>query len=159
MCITPPSGPSYFNPRSPRGERQVATYRPSERRDFNPRSPRGERRNNRTAFEVVAEFQSTLPARGATGVLEEGGVSQIFQSTLPARGATMPWPVWSPTPPQFQSTLPARGATARCCVTSNTVTISIHAPREGSDNVLLRPYGHGHGISIHAPREGSDQVT
>ena len=34
-------------------------------------------------------------------------------------------------------------------------TISIHAPREGSD-VLLQPHRLGEGISIHAPREGSD---
>src|SRR5699024_9523793 len=78
----------------------------------------------------------------------------------------------------FLSTLPARGATAlrkqptRCC------SISIHAPREGSDCSMLscltvqdnfyprsprgeRPHHlcdvlvHA-GISIHAPREGSD---
>ena len=37
-------------------------------------------------------------------------------------------------------------------------TISIHAPREGSDAAVLKisiPRGQ---ISIHAPREGSDQI-
>ena len=35
------------------------------------------------------------------------------------------------------------------------VVISIHAPREGSDDVE-HPYNMCGGISIHAPREGSD---
>ena len=33
-------------------------------------------------------FQSTLPARGATGALKYVIEHKIFQSTLPARGAT-----------------------------------------------------------------------
>ena len=35
--------------------------------------------------------------------------------------------------------------------------ISIHAPREGSDEAFQRAAMMGHGISIHAPREGSDE--
>ena len=81
---------------------------------------------------------------------------------------------------QFLSTLPARGATVRSVKTaaacsyfyprsprgerpwampsaSETISISIHAPREGSDVnpgwvIISGP------ISIHAPREGSDEV-
>ena len=55
----------------------------------------------------------------------------------------------------FQSTLPARGATEARQPQTNHCTISIHAPRTGSDggldcfHLLL-------GISIHAPRTGSD---
>ena len=41
------------------------------------------------------------------------------------------------------------------CVTSCATSISIHAPREGSDLVSLR-LAHPFEISIHAPREGSD---
>ena len=55
----------------------------------------------------------------------------------------------------FQSTLPVWGATI---VTTNRfigVTISIHAPRVGSDFILLRSL-HRKKISIHAPRVGSD---
>ena len=126
-----------FNPRSPRGERlavhlalvptifisihapregsdlqlpcrnfrihQISIHAPREGSDahsffsgpesnnFNPRSPRGERRY-------------TVVIRGYAGL--------TFQSTLPARGATG-WPRPSPV-----------GA-----------TISIHAPREGSDPI------------------------
>ena len=55
----------------------------------------------------------------------------------------------------FLSTLPARGATHSVRRKAAPGTISIHAPREGSDanlgemEVLNK-------ISIHAPREGSD---
>ena len=38
----------------------------------------------------------------------------------------------------------------------NSSSISIHAPREGSDYGLLAPTISQNGISIHAPREGSD---
>ena len=37
----------------------------------------------------------------------------------------------------FQSTLPARGATNVNCPAVCAILISIHAPREGSDHVLL----------------------
>ena len=37
---------------------------------------------------------------------------------------------------KFQSTLPVRGATQQTTKNADTTTISIHAPREGSDNLL-----------------------
>ena len=36
----------------------------------------------------IVEFQSTLPARGATQQLRQSYQALQFQSTLPARGAT-----------------------------------------------------------------------
>ena len=79
----------------------------------------------------------------------------LFQSTLPARGATVRARyVWrscadfNPRSPhgerltsrckmagrcEFQSTLPARGATAALSAVFSGVSISIHAPRTGSD--------------------------
>ena len=80
---------SDFNPRSPHGERQPKPPPLRGLRNFNPRSPHGERHSiidyqsagftisihaPRTGSDVVvkvpicraAEFQSTLPARGAT---------------------------------------------------------------------------------------------
>ena len=221
---TIPSMPSYFNPRSPRGERPSRQRQPQAGRtfqstlpargatgsqhtglvqtlisihapregsdchgrgtrwrqaDFNPRSPRGERpRQRRTPrrshgisihapregsdfshFEQSSLFlfQSTLPARGATRDWLLTCPSLTFQSTLPARGATpyvsgfavmtfyfnprsprgerhMTMDRWL-CPPQFQSTLPARGATRRNHYLHRIRAISIHAPREGSDNV------------------------
>ena len=77
----------------------------------------------------------------------------------------------------FQSTLPAKGATKCEGLIWEYRPVSIHAPREGSDNcqhvfcLLLNsfnprsprrerlfecPGGRGWTVSIHAPREGSD---
>ena len=100
-----------------------------------------------------------------------------FQSTLPARGATTSSPAsccrrchFNPRSPHgerlfinsrksfasgFQSTLPARGATPTHDFQSCALHISIHAPRTGSDSDLLDKFM-GLDISIHAPRTGSD---
>ena len=82
--------------------------------DFNPRSPHGERRRPLYSFACSYLFQSTLPARGATCSCRCCFArAYLFQSTLPARGATVP------------------DSTAL-----NVVTISIHAPRTGSDSPI-----------------------
>ena len=80
--------------------------------DFNPRSPHGERHEFPGALLADAEFQSTLPARGATFCVIISVGARVFQSTLPARGATF--------------------TTAELI---DEVLISIHAPRTGSDMV------------------------
>ena len=125
-----------------------------------------------------ALFQSTLPVGGATGKndLEDIKMNE-FQSTLPVGGATF----FSSTNDiifEFQSTLPVGGATWDEHHKRNTLAISIHAPRGGSDSAAeaigkgqrdfnpRSPWGErryffidtfvGFGISIHAPRGGSD---
>ena len=60
-------------------------------------------------------FQSTLPARGATGESSISSQLSQFQSTLPARGATELVYFWNESHKKFQSTLPARGATDKNC--------------------------------------------
>ena len=55
---------------------------------FNPRSLHGERRLRDYAEFPAVKFQSTLPARGATGSGLRPRMPRVFQSTLPARGAT-----------------------------------------------------------------------
>ena len=67
MCISIRSTISYFNPRSPRGERPPTGRRHSRiSRHFNPRSPRGERHYQADVLVEAKKFQSTLPAWGAT---------------------------------------------------------------------------------------------
>ena len=66
----------------------------------------------RAAIDRYAMFQSTPPARGATGISRTREDSLGFQSTPPARGATCAF-VTGATMISFQSTPPARGATAR----------------------------------------------
>ena len=58
--------------------------------------------------------------------------------------------------PVFQSTPPARGATQPPAAGASSLTISIHAPREGGDVQAQEEKVHGY-ISIHAPREGGDK--
>ena len=152
---------SNFNPRSPHGERRKhglpldihAKY-------FNPRSPHGERPDAIIGNDEAIQFQSTLPARGATAYAQKGTSTLEFQSTLPARGATAghtstggPGKHFNPRSPHgerpvlvlvlvrkklFQSTLPARGATENPRLHKRLPRISIHAPRTGSDRASPR---------------------
>ena len=105
------NSPPCFNPRAPHGARHYfqATYLPLH--GFNPRAPHGARLDQLDDDELVDEFQSTRPARGATSApLPNDGLYQRFQSTRPARGATSE-ESGTPVLPLFQSTRPARGAT------------------------------------------------
>ena len=67
---------------------RAVPYAPHGCFDFNPRSPHGERRDDDIIRRQHLQFQSTLPARGATGIRVAMFVRLSFQSTLPARGAT-----------------------------------------------------------------------
>ena len=111
-----PSWTLYFNPRSPHGERPEGLYSSPFFQHFNPRSPHGERHQaDGISASVVGDFNPRSPhgerPAGATGTVYD----PEFQSTLPAWGATFtPCPsVDAPKP--FQSTLPAWGATS-CCM-------------------------------------------
>ena len=93
---------------------------------------RGATRYFLTSSDRSPLFQSTLPVRGATATAKMQSAVWLFQSTLPVRGATIlkiprcyRW--------IFQSTLPVRGATFSFTFTHLNQSISIHAPRAGSD--------------------------
>ena len=150
-----------FNPRPPRGGRPVlgsvephadavSIHAPRAEGDtvdaavavvrngFNPRPPRGGRLDGHLRREVLAEFQSTPPARRATrrGARQgrrprvsihapraegdpvtspQSASSIMFQSTPPARRATSSR-CTRPRSDSFQSTPPARRATWRRAV-------------------------------------------
>ena len=135
--IPPPRQSTDFNPRPPRGGRRqikkegsrtaaISIHAPREggdrspahpdgqKRDFNPRPPRGGRRRHICSAMSYSRFQSTPPARGATR-----------HPLAATRGNFL-----------FQSTPPARGATTTRPVSDIARRISIHAPREGGDNLL-----------------------
>ena len=123
-------------------------------------------------------FQSTLPARGATGTAARKyqrttdfnprsphgerrfccsltSKASEFQSTLPARGATIV-ASGSSSPMPFQSTLPARGATSMrwnssCIIARFQSTL----PARGATHRVAALVA-AEAISIHAPRTGSD---
>ena len=103
-------------------------------RHFNPRSPCGERHNPAKRKLERRIFQSTLPVWGAT--TEPNSLSNRtnrFQSTLPVWGATYS----ALHPSQLHSDFNPRspcGERPLSSTTSNTCkSISIHAPRVGSD--------------------------
>ena len=145
-------------------------------------------------------FQSTLPARGATFTSSAIKTGDAISIHTPREGSDL-LPLQHGLPPRhfnphsprgerpqiwgmflfgrlFQSTLPARGATAVCIPVRSSNDISIHTPREGSDQRMIHgvqmlgyfnphsprgerhydliPHKPGTTISIHTPREGSD---
>ena len=143
--------------------------------NFNPRSPRGERRSGLDVIKVSVlisihapregsdrqihyqgrmyqEFQSTLPARGATAGSGSGGDFVIFQSTLPARGATPPC-----LPPRsrfrlFQSTLPARGATHTIPSRISHNRFQSTLPARGATDLYERDILSRHNFNPRSPR-------
>ena len=126
----------HFNPRSPHGERQRGTVRCVLHDDFNPRSPHGERQEKGVQALPPRHFNPRSPH----GERPCDAAVSLFDFS-------------------FQSTLPARGATAALRPHSLPPSISIHAPRTGSDvgrpikpNAIIA-------ISIHAPRTGSDAMS
>ncbi len=147
----------------------ISIHAPRAGRDFGkPRSPGG-----------IPVFQSTRPARGATGRAVLGEPSAGISIHAPRAGrdrqritGTYPSSHFNPRAPRgarparqrhnpryviFQSTRPARGATPLGLVGGEFARISIHAPRAGRD-VHVRHRPHIRRVSIHAPRAGRDLV-
>ena len=123
-------------------------------------------------------FQSTLPSRGATGILCGFNPKKVFQSTLPSRGATAGLLAAREDMRYFNPRSP-RGERLRFAENRQICfLISIHAPLAGSDYFSTthaavlsyfnprsprgeRPFHICHRlgcrkISIHAPLAGSD---
>ena len=125
--------PVNFNPRSPHGERPLLLIVGMRHENFNPRSPHGERLlADQVVTRTKVAFQSTLPARGAT--LEKFAPGFVFH--------------FNPRSPHGERRAPY-------ITNGRAFTISIHAPRTGSD-VRRNPQKLARLISIHAPRTGSD---
>ena len=147
----------HFNPRSPHGERlaadadvrhfahisihaprtgsdPISSQKSSKCTDFNPRSPHGERRGCFVGMSFTTQFQSTLPARGATRPVRLLVVVDDISIHAPRTGSD---------DDPFDMV--------------ERIEISIHAPRTGSDTFPLA-YPRQIPISIHAPRTGSDSA-
>ena len=123
---------------------------------FNPRSPCGERREYKRGKPRTRKISIHAPRVGSDAMLELPCADEVtFQSTLPVWGATstanaivINSPDFNPRSPcgerlysrqaatwtgKFQSTLPVWGATSRLREPCRIGRISIHAPRVGSD--------------------------
>ena len=110
----PPPQPTYFNPRSPCGERPPAVRQCGQWHPISIHAPR-------VGSDWVYNTHRKRPKK--------------FQSTLPVWGATLLWPQ-RPGSWRFQSTLPVWGATLGPGLSPPGKTISIHAPRVGSDSCM-----------------------
>ena len=169
-----------FNPRSPHGERRV---RRAVSGDGDVISIHAPRTGSDTLWQILQadtpEFQSTLPARGATvlhpasvkfvrisihaprtGSDRGGGddVGRVAAISIhaPRTGSDADCPARTPAAMPFQSTLPARGATMFTipfiALTSDFNPRSPHGERRRGLFIGMRTQD----ISIHAPRTGSD---
>ena len=101
---------------------------------FNSRTPGGVRQHDSVLVISASGFQFTHPGRGATG-----------QST-PCRQNE----------PSFNSRTPGGVRHARTESLPGETLVSIHAPREGCDEVIIHLLISKETVSIHAPREGCD---
>ena len=105
--------------------------------NFNPRSPCGERPGWATGETRPMAISIHAPRAGSDARSQSPvNTPATFQSTLPVRGATTSFLCRPPRVDGFQSTLPVRGATLRAPAWTFSVSISIHAPRAGSDPVF-----------------------
>ena len=149
----------YFNPRSPHGERRCTESRRRAWQYFNPRSPHGERQFRHIQRHIIAIFQSTLPARGATLVLPVLPCDFCISIHAPRTGSDA-LPV---SPAQstrlFQSTLPARGATPLGGRRSRAIADFNPRSPHGERRAKNRRRENNQEISIHAPRTGSDATA
>ena len=148
-------------------------------RNFYPRSPRGERPVPRRGADLRGAISIHAPREGSDRPVDGQTAGRthfyprsprgerltrgarlllvfIFLSTLPARGATI-LGLQGPDSGTISIHAPREGSDPLGHhVLPVVLAISIHAPREGSDGRVFRPGRPHRGISIHAPREGSD---
>ena len=78
----------YFNPRLPRGRRQMCSRALSWKINFNPRLPRGRRRLFLQQPQGYGHFNPRLPRGRRLGRPHASGGNRPFQSTPPSREAT-----------------------------------------------------------------------
>ena len=157
-CPSHPAPPAHFNPRSPHGERRGISYPSFYRKLFQSTLPaRGATARRWTAcglYGISIHAPRTGSDLCAVDQPHAGdGISIHAPRTgsdwtrrrLPSKGED-----FNPRSPhgerheeeaadmmarEFQSTLPARGATRWCAAAAPRTSISIHAPRTGSDLV------------------------
>ena len=108
--------PIYFNPRSPHGERPATEAKLQPWLDISIHAPRtGSDERRIDGFNCRDAFQSTLPARGATGGHRDGAAAR----------------------PHFNPRSPHGERHTATCGKRFQIKISIHAPRTGSDMLVI----------------------
>ena len=128
------AGVDNFNPRSPCGERRGAPSSTYGTPDFNPRSPCGERLSDRSPLGPPWYFNPRSPCGERLRAIARYIFPLYFNPRSPCGERLFAMG----SPPQNRS-------------------ISIHAPRVGSDSDWDAQLCRTQEISIHAPRVGSDK--
>ena len=171
-----------FNPRSPHGERPIASATPSQMPlfqptlpargattmeairiapiHFNPRSPHGERPPRRGRTRRRNGISTHAPRTGSDdGFRRLIQSACLFQPTLPARGATDRGSHQRPPAAGISTHAPRTGSDTSGRTSRRRTEISTHAPRTGSDSSRTTLDPRTGGISTHAPRTGSDGLS
>ena len=145
-----------FNPRSPHGERLRRMVRDGEFTEISIHAPRtGSDAGRPAVLLAVRGISIHAPRTGSDVVTSMSDISlSLFQSTLPARGATGGTEM-HPKALTISIHAPRTGSDRLRLPRHAPGDISIHAPRTGSDCKRIRR-ADGASISIHAPRTGSD---
>ena len=134
-ALPPAERTSYFNPRSPHGERPMKMLKP---------------------YTKMRLFQSTLPARGATNPDADLQAQKEISIHAPRTGSDWKSSSARRIQKNFNPRSPHGERLARLWVQLSARSISIHAPRTGSDRNTIWIFSYDFIISIHAPRTGSD---
>ena len=124
-----------FNPRSPHGERLTVEPQNGQGYDFNPRSPHGERRLKAGRQREMNTFQPTLPARGATRMLDNQIARTFISTHAPRTGSDDGRRRTSAAAKDFNPRSPHGERRHTRTQTASPKTISTHAPRTGSDGI------------------------
>ena len=175
---------SHFYPRSPRGERrQISREQGQVEKHFYPRSPRGERRVLPERFLYFEGFLSTLPARGATlrppprqpragGIsihapregsdtfaVVDGYLEVNFYPRSPRGERRAASAAGQGCPQDFYPRSP-RGERPIAVPCMDLVrVISIHAPREGSDQKPIMAHSSGLKFLSTLPARGATECV
>ena len=145
-----------FNSRTPGGVRLGRASFDPLRTGFNSRTPGGVRLYSLMGMPKILQFQFTHPGRGATHCRKRVTLSFGFNSRTP--GGVRPSHSTSTTKTHrcFNSRTPGGVRHETHTLQGGVILVSIHAPREGCDYLLLGDNDATVGVSIHAPREGCD---
>ena len=124
--------------RPARGATQESDRSGKGAEDFNPRAPRGARQLDELSGGRRELFQSTRPARGATprdpDHIADGGIS----IHAPREGRDPRCATAAPRAGNFNPRAPRGARQFRRACPNSWYCISIHAPREGRDVILHR---------------------
>ena len=147
--------PTYFNPRSPHGERLACEESQAVTIDFNPRSPHGERLLGGRAIFAAPHFNPRSPHGERLAPPTVSAPSAVISIHAPRTGSdVLCGNRWRETL-RISIHAPRTGSDKADDFPALVVRISIHAPRTGSDHQRHAP-APAPRISIHAPRTGSD---